>query len=143
MAHKYGFETDAFFVVGFPGETKAQIKKTFKFARGLKVSNVLYYIAAPYPGTRLYDLCVNGNYLMKDFADDTLGVKKGVITTSEFTPNMLEKMVSQEKLIFLMMLIFRNPRAFYVKVIKRFVQDPAYVINMFKGVIKKILFIRG
>ncbi|MFH1093331.1 MAG: cobalamin-dependent protein [Candidatus Omnitrophota bacterium] len=139
LAHKYGFETDAFFVIGFPGETKEQIKKTFKFGRGLKVSNVLYYIATPYPGTRLYDVCVNGNYLVKDFQINSLGVKKGVISTPEFTPAELEKMVSREKLVFLMMLVFRDPHAFYVKVIKRFVQDPSYVINMFKGTVRKML----
>ncbi len=138
LAHKYGFETDAFFVIGFPGETKEQIKKTFKFAQGLKVSNVLYYIATPYPGTRLYDLCVKGNYLIKDFESNALGVKKGVISTPEFTPAELEKMVSKEKLFFYIRLIFKNPKAFYVKVIKRFVQDPAYFINMFKSILKKM-----
>ncbi|MCG2712070.1 MAG: B12-binding domain-containing radical SAM protein [Candidatus Omnitrophica bacterium] len=139
LAHKYGFETDAFFVIGFPGETKEQIKRTFKFGRRLKVSNVNYYIATPYPGTRLYDLCVDGNYLVKDFKSETLGVKKGVISTPEFTPSELEKMVSKEKLFFYIRLIFKNPKAFYVKVVKRFVQDPAYVMNMFKAIVKKML----
>ncbi len=139
FASKYGFETDAFFVVGFPGETKEQIKRTFKFARGLRVSNVNYYIAAPYPGTRLYDVCVKENYLTEDFQSDSLGVKKGVILTPEFTPAELEKMVSKEKLIFLLLLMFRNPKAFYVKVIKRLVQDPAYVMNMMKTVIRRMI----
>ena len=138
LAHKYGFETDAFFVIGFPGETKEQIKQTFKFGRGLKVSNINYYIATPYPGTRLYDICVEGNYLVKDFESETLGVKKGVISTPEFTPSELEKMVSSEKLFFYIRLIFKDPKAFYVKVVKRFVQDPAYVMNMFKTIVTKM-----
>ncbi len=139
LAYKYGFETDAFFVIGFPGETKEQIRRTFKFARSLKVSNVNYYIATPYSGTRLYDVCVKDNCLVEDFQSDTLGVKKGVISTPEFTPAELEKMVSKEKLVFLFILMFRNPKAFYVKVIKRFVQDPAYVMNMMKIVIRKMI----
>lgn len=139
LAHKYGFETDAFFVVGFPGETKDQILRTFKFSRKLKVSNVNYYIATPYPGTRLYELCVKGGYLVADFKRNSLGVKKGVISTPEFTPVELEKLISKEKLFFYIRLIFKNPQAFYVKVVKRFVQDPAYVSNMFKGIMQKML----
>jgi anaerobic magnesium-protoporphyrin IX monomethyl ester cyclase len=139
FAYKQGFETDAFFVIGFPGETKQQIKQTFKFGRGLAVSNVNYYIATPYPGTKLYEQCVKGNYLVKDFDPESLGVKKGVITTSEFTPLELEKMVSQEKLIFLTLLLFKNPKAFYTKVIKRFIQDPVYVTNFAKRIFSKLI----
>ena len=65
-------------------------------------------------------------------------MKKGVISTPEFTPSELEKMVSSEKLFFYIRLIFKDPKAFYVKVVKRFVQDPAYVINMFKAIVKKM-----
>ncbi|MBU1044918.1 MAG: B12-binding domain-containing radical SAM protein [Candidatus Omnitrophica bacterium] len=139
FAYKNGFETDAFFVIGFPGETKQQIKRTFSFGRSLDVSNVNYYIATPYPGTKLYEQCVKNNYLVKDFQADSLGVKKGVIITSEFTPEELEKMVSQEKLLFYVFLLFKNPKAFYTKVIKRFVQDPTYFINFVKNIFKKIL----
>ncbi|MBU1087011.1 MAG: B12-binding domain-containing radical SAM protein [Candidatus Omnitrophica bacterium] len=139
FAYKNGFETDAFFVIGFPGETKQQIKTTFSFGRSLQVSNVNYYIATPYPGTKLYDQCVKGNYLVKDFQADSLGVKKGVIVTPEFTPQELEKMVSQEKLLFYILLLFKNPKAFYTKVIKRFVQDPTYFMNFVKNIFKKII----
>jgi magnesium-protoporphyrin IX monomethyl ester (oxidative) cyclase len=138
FAYKNGFETDAFFVVGFPGETKKQIQQTFRFGRSLRVSNINYYIATPYPGTRLYDKCVENNCLIKDFDQDHLGVKKGVISTEQFTPAELEKMVSQEKLFFYILLLFKNPKAFYVKVIKRFVQDPAYFMNFVKNIFKKI-----
>lgn len=139
FAYKNGFETDAFFVIGFPGETKAQIKRTFRFGRSLQVSNVNYYIATPYPGTRLYEQCIQGDYLVKDFDPDSLGVKKGVIITSEFTPLELEKMVSQEKLLFYVILLFKNPRAFYVKVIKRFIHDPAYFMNFVKRIFSKLI----
>ncbi|MFH1063150.1 MAG: cobalamin-dependent protein [Candidatus Omnitrophota bacterium] len=139
FAYKQGFETDAFFVIGFPGETKQQIKRTFSFGRGLEVSNVNYYIATPYPGTKLYEQCVKADYLVKDFDPESLGVKKGVIITSEFTPGELEKMVSQEKLLFYVLLLFKNPKAFYVKVIKRFIHDPVYVTNFAKRIFSKII----
>ncbi len=142
FAYKNGFETDAFFVIGFPRETKKQIKKTFSFGRSLQVSNVNYYIATPYPGTKLYEQCVKGNYLVKDFQADSLGVKRGVISTPEFTPAELEKMVSQQKLLFYVLLLFKNPRAFYTKVIKRFIQDPTYFVNFVKNIFRKILKIK-
>lgn len=139
VARKYKFETDAFFVVGFPGETKEQIRRTLRFARNLKVSNINYYIATPYPGTRLYDMCLEHNYLSKDFRFDTLGVKKGVISTPEFMPRQLERILAKEKLLFRIRLVFRDPLAFYIKVIKRFFKDPVYFINVIKEIFKKIL----
>ncbi|MDP2212196.1 MAG: radical SAM protein [Candidatus Aquicultor sp.] len=52
-----GIAVDAFFVVGFPGETREQMADTFKFANGIGAENVNFFIATPYPGTKLYDVC--------------------------------------------------------------------------------------
>ena len=138
FAHSRGFETDAFFVVGFPGETKEQIRRTFRFGRSLAVSSVHYYAATPYPGTPLYDICRRGGYLTADFDIEKLGVKNVVIQTPEFTPAELEQMIAREKLLFRVLLLVRNPRVFYVKVIKRFFQDPIYIGHLLVESLRKL-----
>ncbi|MDO8688444.1 MAG: cobalamin-dependent protein, partial [Dehalococcoidia bacterium] len=40
---RYGFETTAFFVVGFPNETREQLMNTFRFASALDVENAGFY----------------------------------------------------------------------------------------------------
>lgn len=52
--HAAGIETACFFLVGFPGETKEEMKKTLKFAKSLNPTYASFHIATPYPETPLY-----------------------------------------------------------------------------------------
>ncbi|MFC1667405.1 B12-binding domain-containing radical SAM protein [Candidatus Omnitrophota bacterium] len=138
----YGFQTNAFFVVGFPNETKEQLQNTFRFASRLRVDNVSFYIATPYPGTELFRICEQGGYLPKDFSMSDLGVKRATICTKHFTREDLEKMVAWHMLKYKLSLIWHNPRAFYRKVIKRFFKSPRQFLALTKKLIKRILGIQ-
>jgi radical SAM superfamily enzyme YgiQ (UPF0313 family) len=62
-----GLETLAFFMIGFPGETKESILKTFELAREIKANRAWFGAVVPYPGTRLYEIAEkNGWLLTKD-----------------------------------------------------------------------------
>jgi len=137
--NRYRIETDAFFVVGFPHETPEQLNNTFKFAMGLKVDNVSFYIATPYPGTDLFRECEKGGYLPKDFSLEHLGVKKATMNTDYFTASQIEKMVAYYTLKHKISLLWRNPSAFYRKVVKRFFKTPGYFIILTKKLAKRIL----
>lgn len=47
----------AFFMIGFPWETKGGIEKTVSFMRELDPDVASFTIVTPYPGTELYDAC--------------------------------------------------------------------------------------
>jgi len=86
-------ETEADFVIGFPGETWEEIRETTNFAEKLNADAVKFAIATPFPGTELFKQAVNGGYLSENFEfyrDDTLGFAHGVIETEEFTVKELE-----------------------------------------------------
>ncbi|HIH13861.1 MAG TPA: radical SAM protein [Nanoarchaeota archaeon] len=51
-----GIETDGFFMIGIPGETKEDAKNTINFAKRLKLDFAQFYICTPYPGTYLYEI---------------------------------------------------------------------------------------
>ncbi len=53
---KLGIETDGFFMIGIPGETKEDTMNTINFAKQLKLDFAQFYICTPYPGTHLYEL---------------------------------------------------------------------------------------
>jgi len=55
-ARKYRIETLGFFMLGFPGETVAEINQTIKFACESHFDEALFSIATPYAGTELNDL---------------------------------------------------------------------------------------
>jgi anaerobic magnesium-protoporphyrin IX monomethyl ester cyclase len=55
-ARRYGVETLGFFMLGFPGETVAEINETIRFACKSHFDEALFSIATPYAGTKLNDI---------------------------------------------------------------------------------------
>ncbi|MEW6235205.1 MAG: radical SAM protein [Candidatus Omnitrophota bacterium] len=93
---KLGFRCAALFVVGNPGETWDEIRRTFAFAEELDVY-CHFSIATPLPKTRLYETAVAENYLTSDFDFSAYsGCSKGYILTGEFAPFDLEVLRAYE-----------------------------------------------
>ncbi len=63
MADELGIKVSTTYIFGFPTETKADRKKTFKLSKTLPLDNVRFNIATPYPGTYLYELAKKENRL--------------------------------------------------------------------------------
>ena len=59
ICRQEGMATGAYFIVGFPGETKAEIIKTLKFAEALDADYVYMSICYPMPGTELFEQTAN------------------------------------------------------------------------------------
>jgi len=57
IANKLGITTMAYFMMGFPNETKSDILDAVKLMKKIKPSHPCWSIATPYPGTELYDMC--------------------------------------------------------------------------------------
>lgn len=62
-----GIITEGSFMVGFPGESKAQIDHTFQRATELNLDRISISIVNPLPGTPLYDECLEKDLLYDDF----------------------------------------------------------------------------
>jgi radical SAM superfamily enzyme YgiQ (UPF0313 family) len=54
-AKRAGILIHGCFMVGFPGETRAQINKTVQLAKDLKPDTVQFYPVMVYPGTEAYE----------------------------------------------------------------------------------------
>ena len=84
-----GIDLGANFVIGIPGETWEDIRRTFKFAEECDFDVAHFHIATPLPKTDLYRLCQEKGYLPENFNfldDKFFGYMHGWITTEEFTP---------------------------------------------------------
>ncbi|MBM3831169.1 MAG: hopanoid biosynthesis associated radical SAM protein HpnJ, partial [Verrucomicrobia bacterium] len=58
------------FILGLPVETKETIEQTINFAKELDVFSLQVSLAAPYPGTELYEQAkLNGWFVKKDKTD--------------------------------------------------------------------------
>jgi radical SAM superfamily enzyme YgiQ (UPF0313 family) len=62
-ARRAGIKTQAFFMLGGPGETKETLKETIEFAIKLDPDNAQFAAAVPYPGTEMYEESVRKGYL--------------------------------------------------------------------------------
>ena len=55
-----GLTTNAFFILGHPGETAKTLRDTIGFARKLNPDEVCFGMMVPYPGTKIYEMAKNG-----------------------------------------------------------------------------------
>jgi anaerobic magnesium-protoporphyrin IX monomethyl ester cyclase len=57
-AHEVGIPTDAYFMIGIPGETEKDIQETIRFSKTLRASAANFAITIPMPKTELFDLAL-------------------------------------------------------------------------------------
>ena len=68
--HHAGVVIHGTFILGLPVETKETIQQTIGFAKELDVFSIQVSLAAPYPGTELYEQArLNGWFVKKDKTD--------------------------------------------------------------------------
>jgi radical SAM superfamily enzyme YgiQ (UPF0313 family) len=68
--HKAGVVIHGTFILGLPVETKETVEQTIRFAQELDVFSLQVSLAAPYPGTELYEQAkLNGWFVKKDKTD--------------------------------------------------------------------------
>ena len=58
-----GIAVNGYFILGMPGETPESMHRTRDFALSLDLDGIGISIATPFPGTELYDLCIEKGYL--------------------------------------------------------------------------------
>ena len=97
LCKKLKIKAKAGFIMGLPGETKESFKKTIQFAKMLQdkfgIKSAIT-TAAPYRGTKLYDICVEKNYLTRPMTPEIaarFNQGEGIIQTEDFTIEDVKK----------------------------------------------------
>ncbi len=67
LAREAGLETRGYFMLGYPGETRASIEKTIRFPRELGLDWASFTITVPHPACPLYDLALEAGVLTEDY----------------------------------------------------------------------------
>lgn len=101
-ARKVGIEVGCFFILGFPGETKEDIKATIAFAhklRKLGADRFYFSYATPLYGTELYEQAKQGGYLKPGLTDEALAAVEPLIETPEFTTDDLRMLCAEANLV--------------------------------------------
>ena len=101
-ARKVGIKVSCFFIIGFIGETKEDIKATIDYAyllRHLGADRFYFSYATPLVGTELYSQAENSGYLSPEFSDDALSWAQPLIETPQFTAYDLRELCAKAVLV--------------------------------------------
>jgi len=134
-----GIEMESFFVVGMPGETREQLKQTFRFARQLDADNTLYFYANPIPGSPLYEESLKHQYLSKEFDYTKLRVSTANLNTPQMPAEELEKLVARENLMMRFRYMYRHPIRAAERYSAYIRKDPRVVYKSLTGYMRKSL----
>jgi anaerobic magnesium-protoporphyrin IX monomethyl ester cyclase len=88
-----GLQTMGFFVLGMPGETEETMEATIRFALELDPDLANFMIAAPFPGTRLWDMLheMGAHIFSDDWADLAIQDDKAHFEVGELTAELVER----------------------------------------------------
>lgn len=102
-----GIQSKGYFMAGLPGDTQETLEETFRFARELPLDEVMFSLATPFPGTRLWEELVakEGRPDPKDFHrafyfDDGAGRVQVFFNLSQVASPDLEAFVNRAQKYF-------------------------------------------
>ena len=89
--NEHNIDTKALYMIGFPGETKAQIQKTVDLALNLGILDFNLSIVTALPGTPLYDECLEKGMFLEGTNINNLNYSKSNIKLGDITADELEE----------------------------------------------------
>lgn len=116
MCRRAGLDVVAHTIVGFPGETKADILGTIRFLKSLGVDFAQFYCAVPFPGSALYGYALSKGWL--SFTDwRKFEQNVSVLTYDEMTPRIIMRLRKRAYLSFYLRPVFAFKTL--IKIVKR------------------------
>jgi len=114
----HGIDAHAFFILGFPGETKQQLLNTVKYMKELPLDKAYPFMFNPLPGTELYEEAIaKGLFKQEDLYHENYGLTG--VTTDEFNPEMIRKLCHSTYWYYTFRPLWRDPKKFFTKYVRR------------------------
>ncbi|MBU0633557.1 MAG: B12-binding domain-containing radical SAM protein [Candidatus Omnitrophica bacterium] len=136
---RLGLLVSAYFIVGFPAETKKQILQTFEFADKLDLDGAGFFMATPTPGSDLYRICKENGYLKKDFSFENIEYNLPNYNTENFQSHQLEQLVLKKFNSYLTRIFLRHPIRFLKKYLRMFLAHPVMSLRTTMSDVERLL----
>jgi magnesium-protoporphyrin IX monomethyl ester (oxidative) cyclase len=135
-----GIRTDAFYIIGFPGETREQIRQTFRFANKVKTDLAYFFVANPLPGSELHRIAESKGMLRQGFNFEDLAYTRSAYHDGVFPKGELERMAGREFVKYSLRSFLRRPHIF----LKRFLFDlflkrPQYTVKILVRIWRRVV----
>jgi hopanoid biosynthesis associated radical SAM protein HpnJ len=118
--HELGIKIHGTFILGLPGETQDTIRETISFAKEINPHTIQVSLAAPYPGTFLYNQAVENGWL--DAANAELIDDHGVQIAPLHYPHLSHTEIFDNVETFYRQFYFRAPKI--MAIVNEMVRSP-------------------
>ncbi|MFN5515188.1 MAG: hopanoid biosynthesis associated radical SAM protein HpnJ [Cyanobacteriota bacterium] len=121
--HKLGIKVHGAFIIGLPNESPATIEETIRFACEISPHTIQVSIAAPYPGTELYQQALENNW----FAQQDLVANSGIQLSSLQYPGLSASQIEDSVEQMYRRFYFR--RQTIIPIVKEMLGDPQMLVR--------------
>ena len=136
--HELGIKIHGTFILGLPGETKETIEETIKYAVEINPHTMQVSLAAPYPGTFLYDQAVENGWLDADHAE--LIDERGVQIAPLHYPHLSHTEIFDNVEAFYRRFYFRGPKI--AAIVGEMVRSPQMMKRRLREGVEFFAFLR-
>jgi phosphonoacetaldehyde methylase len=115
-AKKAGMLVHTFWILGYPGETYEEMKKTIDFAMNSGADSFSFAILSPLPGTPIYRKVIKENLWWNNRSMDDMSHRSSLIKVDGFAePDEFEKFVNETNIKANLLLKEKDPERFKYK----------------------------
>jgi len=131
-----------FLVIGMPGETIEDIWASFRFAAKCGCYEPHISVATPYPGTKLFQECMQKGFFAREFTLDDLFIKSFIIKTPNWSEHELRQTLSRGLLYLKIKSLVDNPKGTMLRLI-RALKHPGIIMRLLKSIIDALIPKKG
>ena len=121
--HKLGITVHGTFIIGLPNETPATVEETIRFACEVSPHTIQVSIAAPYPGTQLYQQAQANNWFSNQSLVADSGIQISTLAYPNFSATQIEAAVEEMYRRF-----YFRPRAI-IPIVGEMLSDPKILVR--------------
>ncbi len=136
--HELGIKIHGTFILGLPGETTETIQETIKFATEINPHTIQVSLAAPYPGTFLYDQAVKNGWL--DAANAELIDDHGIQIAPLHYPHLSHTEIFDSVETFYKKFYFRAPKI--ASIVNEMIRSPQMMKRRLREGVEFFQFLR-
>jgi hopanoid biosynthesis associated radical SAM protein HpnJ len=133
-----GIKIHGTFIMGLPGETKETIEETIRFATEVNPHTIQVSLAAPYPGTFLYDQALKNGWL--DESNASLVDERGVQIAPLHYPNLSHAEIYESVETFYRRFYFRTSKI--AAILDEMVRSPQMMARRLREGVEFFRFLR-
>jgi hopanoid biosynthesis associated radical SAM protein HpnJ len=134
-----GIKIHGTFIMGLPGETRETIEETIRFATEVNPHTIQVSLAAPYPGTFLYDQALKNGWL--DESNASLVDERGVQIAPLHYPNLSHAEIYESVETFYRRFYFRTSKI--AAILDEMVRSPQMMARRLREGVEFFRFLRS